>query len=46
MTDYEEEIRRNLENDWGDLHPNLWRPQRGDLAHHLFVAKGTHVVQS
>ena len=29
-----------------DLHPNLWRPQRGDLAHHLFVAKGTHIVQS
>src|SRR5712691_1775685 len=27
-----------------DLHPNLWRPQRGDLAHHLFVHEGTHVL--
>jgi hypothetical protein len=27
-----------------DPHPNLWRPQRGDLAHQLFVHQGTHVV--
>ena len=28
-----------------DLHPNLWRPQRGELAHQLFVNQGTHVLQ-
>ncbi len=28
-----------------DVDPNLWRPQRGDLAHQLFVHQGTHVLQ-
>ena len=28
-----------------DLHPFLWRPQRGDLAHHLFIAERAHILQ-
>src|ERR1700680_1277472 len=27
-----------------DLHPNLWSPQRGELAHQLFVHEGTHIA--
>jgi hypothetical protein len=32
-------------DDLSDVDPNLWRPQRGDLAHQLFVHEGTHVLQ-
>ena len=29
-----------------DLHPNLWSPQREELAHQLFVHEGTHILES
>ncbi len=33
------------ENRTGDLHPNLWSPQRRELAHQLFIYEGTHILE-